>query len=243
MLLQERYNRCYVLPIEKRLRGSLLTYSRLYAYPTIPEPAPETGFVILDSGAFGLSMRGQYITEDYMGLLNQHYETYRTENVFCACPDEFLNPQATVRNWEKWYSKGYVDVFPIIQFETKGTIRTTMLEYQLDAFADIISPANQFIAISNPSIRGNIAHIEGFAKIISKVKDRGYGWVHCLGAGWSTQDIADWANFQALDSFDSIAYYTSVQQKDYWTQDRLTFKNQSIKHAEIANKIVRQATF
>lgn len=225
----------YVLPIPKQLRGSLLEYNRLYAYPSIPESPAENGFVILDSGAFGLSMQGRSITKTYMAKLNEHYKQNISDNAFAVAPDVFLNPAKTIRNWKYWHSQDYIDVCPIIQFSEKGMIDLANIRYQVDVYKE---HHQKFWLVSNPSICGNYAlSSRNLQTVFEMCRNAGAEWIHILGAGWSIKDIQVWSLVSGFDSMDSIAYYTSVKQNEYWSNERenTNFVQQSIKHAEIAN--------
>jgi len=47
------YKNRFVCPVPSWLRGKLLEYNRLYAFPVIPESLQNAEFQILDSGAYG----------------------------------------------------------------------------------------------------------------------------------------------------------------------------------------------
>lgn len=189
----------YIFPIPSWLRGKLLNYKRLYAFPVEPEDNP----FILDSGAFGLSKSGKKMNEAYFESLHQYYIKYPGWHV---APDVFLNPFRTMRNFKKWIHK-YPDcrVWPVIQFNAE-MVEWKTIEYQLDFYLKYI-PELDILFFSNPSLRAC-----NYPKdIFQKIKDNyPVSWIHNLGAGWNIEDIRIYASLKGLDSIDSIAYYNAV---------------------------------
>ncbi len=209
----------YVTPVPTPLRGRLLDRHRLDAYPSEPElPPPAGGFVILDSGAFGLSQRGgansrSPMTKAWMRGLAEHYQRYSGENVVCIAPDVFLDPAATWRNWRWWQDEIGVPVAPVIKFRQKR---------RLDVY-DAVRQARQyapwrpaFVAISNPGLRA-IECRETMPALCRLVREAaGATWLHNLGAGWDAADVRAWRDLACFDSIDSIAYYTDAQAGRAW---------------------------
>lgn len=222
---------CYVLPISKQLRGKLLDYNRLYAYPSIPEQAKSGGFVILDSGAFALSQSGGNMDDNYMQRLNTYYKKFARENTYCAAPDVFLNPFETVSNFQFWKLKNYHPVCPVLQSSKRYDIKDIL--WQIDEYE------SEFWFFSNPSLTGRQAQgkYRLLKQMCEKIRSMGGKWIHCLGAGWNLQDIKDWWQLGLFDSMDSIAYYTSVQNNEYWTTNNDVFEN-----ARLANDICKRNT-
>lgn len=231
----------YVLPTPTHLRGLLNDFNRLYAYPVVPElPSNENAFIILDSGAFGLSQQKREMNLNYMASLSKHYETYKSKNVFCVAPDVFLNPIKTVGNLKKWVQNDFfADVNVVFQFQQKKRIDIESVRYMLDEYEAI--PHSKDIAFfSNPGLGG--ADAQSFyceiQAICELIRSYGYQWIHVLGAGWSVDCITKWATFvgNAIDSLDSIAYYTA---KPNWRYDNVCLNlNPKINNAFIAQKII-----
>lgn len=205
----------FVFPIPKWLRGRLLNYKRLYAFPTIPEENP----FILDSGAFGLSKSGQRMNVAYLENLYQYYKQYPGWHV---APDVFLNPFQTMKNFEKWVKK-YPDcqVWPVIQFAYKK-VEWAIIKYQLDFYADFFDRL-EVIFLSNPSLRfGN--YLFDIFQIIKDYCE--VAWLHNLGAGWDIEDITGYSKMPGLDSIDSISYYKNLSyDRKYVSKEEATLKN------------------
>lgn len=221
----------YVLPIPERLRGYLLEYSRLYAYPTLPEPPSTDGFVLLDSGAFGLSKRGGQMDDAYMEGLANHYQCCCAERIYGIAPDVFLNPRQTLRNWEIWQKKNYPPVIPVFQSSRARWYDWVWFKRQAETYADA-NPS--MIAFSNPSMRQ--IPIAGTIALIVMIREiTGAQWVHNLGAGWNKDDIQQWQRLGCFDSIDSIAYYTT---RDSWRGIIWKGKERAIDNAKFANELL-----
>ena len=196
----------YVFPVPPFLRGKLLHYPRLYAYPTVPEKTNGT-FIILDSGAFALAKQGRQITKKYMEQLNKHYTRYDTSDCFpslAIAPDMYLQPDVSLRNYVYWVKKKYAPVVPVIQFGTKHRVPLQDVRYQMAVYK-----GKKIICVSNPALRAKLAKASGIEDVFKMLKkDYNVSWIHVLGAGWDKQDIFDWAQIQGFDSMDSIAYYS-----------------------------------
>ena len=190
---------------------------RLYAYPC--EPGFENGgFVIIDSGAFGLSQAKKKMSVSYMKKLSEHYEKYHTENVFCVAPDEFLNPQQTMFNFVTWQkTKLFSKICPVLQSDTKYIANEKTMLQQAEFYKK--KSDSKVIFFSNPSMYAE----KYLDKIFKKVKEIGFDWIHCLGAGWDIEDVKKWGSMQYLDSFDSIAYYTTKDKSAFGSLD--AYKN------------------
>lgn len=189
----------YVFPVPPWLRGELLEYKRLYAFPAVPEENP----FILDSGAFALFKRKQRMDEAYFEKL---YLYYSGSAGWKSAPDVLFNPKQTMFNFKNWFKK-YPDcrVCPVIQMRSKK-IETALSFFQLDFYKELIGKI-KFLFIANPFLRSS-GYPDDFFK---KIKERsGAGHVHLFGAGWDIQDIRGYSNFQCLDSIDSIAFYNAV---------------------------------
>lgn len=197
--------------------GVLPLADRLYAFPRRPEGVGlAQGVVILDSGAYGLSRRGQLIGPAHMEKLNRYYSEYGA-GCWCVGPDAYLNPAATMKNWRYWHAAGYAPVMPVIQFLRAGRLDVTSALRQA-AFYAAWSPAR--VAISNPGLTAAAAKAMGMGFICAEVRRiTGCQWLHNLGAGWSPADVADWRDMGSFDSIDTIAYYTDAQAGWRWRLD------------------------
>ena len=177
--------------------------NRLYAFPCEPQ-FKNNGLVILDSGAFGLSQSGGKMNFAYMKRLSEHYEKYYRENMLCVAPDEFLNPMQSMLNFQKWHKSGlFKHISPVLQCEKKFVINAHSILQQ----AEFYKTYSDTIFFSNPALTAKMSKAQGIEKILKKIKEMGYKWIHNLGAGWDIEDIKRWRDMQYLDSFDSIAYY------------------------------------
>jgi hypothetical protein len=87
----------------KKIQG----ISRLFAYPKAPHFENQGQKVILDSGAYGLSLSGGKIDLKYMEKLNEHYLKYANNKTLCIAPDEFLNPYQSMKNFKIWIEKEF----------------------------------------------------------------------------------------------------------------------------------------
>lgn len=201
----------YVYPVPSALRGMMTDRPRLYAYPTIPEP-PATPLTILDSGAYALSLQGRTMDAAYIAALATHYTTYRNDHTICIAPDVFLDWQQSVRHWQAWHKKDYPPVVPVIQFTNLRRIDLMAVRKQC-----LVYGKHETMALSNPGLRGIEARTCGMCDAISLVRSlTGAAYIHVLGAGWDVDDIRAWASFD-IQSFDSIAWYTSAQSGTCWS--------------------------
>ena len=191
-------------------------YCRLYAFPREPDPPPQRGFVILDSGAFGLFERGLRIGLRHMFALADYYRPYVGQGGYhCVAPDVFLHPVQTMWNWKWWQENIGLPVVPVIQFSKKGCIDFYLAMRQAQYYAGW-SP--RFVAISNPSLRASES--EAIRSVCAVVREiTGAEWLHYLGAGWSPGDIRGWRDMGVFDSIDSIAYYTAAHEGQLWRRD------------------------
>lgn len=182
--------------------------SRLFAFPAEPHFENNGRIVILDSGAFGLSIKKRKMTMKYMQALNEYYLKHRDdERVICVAPDEFLNPSQTMYNFKKWMAKGfYSKVAAVLQCERKHEINIDQLKWQAEFYREY----TDIIFFSNNGMRGRYAKLQNIEELFRYMKgELGVKWVHVLGAGWSIEDIEDWCGIRYFDSLDSIAYYRS----------------------------------
>ena len=188
----------------KKIKG----ISRLFAYPKEPHFENQGEKIILDSGAYGLSLTRKKMNLNYMKKLSLHYEKYYKENVICVAPDEFLNPYQSMHNWNKWHKEGlFKNISPVLQCSKKEVIDTKELLEQIKFYRKY-NPKNWLF--SNNFMTGEIARSTELYKIFDFMKNKlNIEWIHILGAGWSLEDIKDWKSIGNFNSMDSIAYYTT----------------------------------
>ena len=210
--------------------------SRLYAYTSAPEPLSGNGFVICDSGAFGLSQYGRSIDFAHMQKLNRHYRQYEAgagfPRVACA-PDQYLSPSATMRNWSRWHDAGFCSVAPVIQCQKPKQIDLHSVQLQINFYMPY-EPS--FIFFSNPGLRSIEAERQNikyaFEMIRGALKN---AWIHVLGAGWDLLDIAAWRKI-GPDSIDTIAYYSAAQSGTVWGEAGTSVAETAIHNARAAIK-------
>jgi len=179
--------------------------SRLFAYPKAPHYKNKGKKVILDSGAFGLSLQRRKLTKSHMEKLDKHYRKYARENTLCIAPDEFLNPMQSMWNIKKWFKNNYYpNVSAVLQCERKGIVDINSLKFQADYYSNF---TNEF-CFSNNGLTGQMAKMFKLEELFKYMKEKlKVKWIHVLGAGWSLEDIKDWMDIKYFDSMDSIAYY------------------------------------
>lgn len=209
-------NKAVVFPTPSFLRGELFGRNRLYAFPVVPEPPVADEFVILDSGAFGLSQRGGHMTEEYMRKLSAHYVEHGGGNDFpilAVAPDAYPNSYKSMKQWDTWHELGLCPVCPVIQFDNKRITAYSVLK-QCQFYAQY---RPKVVFVSNPGMTADVAQQNNIVPIIefiwSELKPR---WIHVLGAGWNTDDAKKWLRIRHVNSIDSIAYYTDAQAGLKW---------------------------
>lgn len=187
--------------------------SRLFAYPKEPHFENRGEKVILDSGAFGLSLSGGKINLNYMKKLNEHYLKYANKNTLCIAPDEFLNPQQSMQNFKVWINAGfYKNITAVLQCSKKGIVDTNEIIEQLKFYSKYNVKTYCF---SNNALTGEMALSYDLNKIFLFMKDKmQVEWLHVLGAGWSLEDIKNWQSLGS-DSIDSIAYYNTKNENEF----------------------------
>lgn len=186
----------------KKIQG----ISRLFAYPAKPHFENNGQIVILDSGAYGLSLQGKSINEKYMKKLSEHYQKFRQKNTLCIAPDVYLNPCQSMMNMRTWNKRGYFkDVTAVLQCEKERFVDLPSLLYQ----AKFYKAYSSTICFSNPNLNGEQALYfkDELEELFKYCKSLGFIWIHNLGAGWDVEDIKKWKTIKYLDSMDSIAYY------------------------------------
>ena len=218
----------YVFPIPSWLKGEMLTYKRLYAFPAMPEEKP----FILDSGAFALSKSGKKMDDAYLDQLHKYYTKYPAYHV---APDVFLNPEKSMDNFDIW-CENYPDclVFPVVQFQVKE-INILVAQYQLDFYFERFKEL-EVLFISNPSLLAWNYPVDFFQEIKNKYQ---VNYIHLLGAGWNLQDVQRYACLPELDSIDSIAYYNSTNtERGNWSKIKGNKKQIAIENAKRAKEVI-----
>lgn len=188
----------------KKIQG----ISRLFAFPVEPHFENNGRMVIIDSGAYGLSVKKRKMTQKYMQELNEHYTKYgNNEHTICVAPDEFLNPSQTMYNFQKWRKNGFFPrVAAVLQCERKHEVNIEQLKWQAEFYREYTDT----IFFSNNGLRGQYAQQIGIEELFRYMKEElNVKWIHVLGAGWSMEDIQNWCAIGYFDSLDSIAYYRS----------------------------------
>lgn len=203
----------YILPVPEFLRGKLLNYNRLYSYPNVAEAPAKNGFIILDSGAFALSRskKKAKMGLDYMKALNSFYKAqiskYPDALVYCAAPDVYLHPDASIAQFETWHLHCDTPVVPVLQSKRKGTWDWNALKAQARFYRQFQPTA---IFVSNPGCRAAAVPVDEMQAIATLIRsETGATHLHNFGAGWDAADIQGWAAMNVFDSIDSVAYYTA----------------------------------
>lgn len=210
----------YVFPVPRELRGALLSHSRLYAFPVEPEPPPDGGFVILDSGAFGLASAGARMDDAYIARLAAHYARHEGERVLCVAPDEYPNPARTMRNFVTWRG---VPVVPVLQSSRRGRLDAYAMLRQARLYGQSSHKIAHYedrpvVAISNPALFARDLPARAWQNVCAMIRQHiPDAWIHLLGAGWNVDDIRAWAEMECFDSLDSIAYYIAAQSFEAWS--------------------------
>ena len=231
----------YVLPIPSFLRGKLLAYNRLYAYPTLPEPPAEDGFVILDSGAFAMLQSGRAINERDMVLLAEHYRTHgQASNIFCAAPDVSKNPKKSMANLQFWIKEGFPKVNPVLQFESRG-FEWYSIEKQMDFYANCLGEIPFLFFAKRGSTAAECINYQ-IAEKLQKIREKyGVRWVHIFAGGWNKADVAAFSVVDSLDSIDSIAYYNTskndTQNLRGWGIMKGSMEANAIANAHLVNEL------
>lgn len=235
--------KCFVACINSRLPDLFKSVSRLYAFPAKPDTETVNEFVILDSGAFSLSLKGKEIDIPYMGRLHGYYRKYGAGNSFPVlgiAPDKFPDPDRTMQNYLTWIRLFKLPVVPVIQFSRMKHIDVFLGRKQGLFYREF---GNRIIAISNPGLKAKDA--QTLKILIDQLRKMDYSWIHCLGAGWNYNDCADWGKL-GFDSIDSISYYSDAEKGIAWKplsyqtgQSTLEYEELCKYNYNLANKAFR----
>lgn len=203
----------FVFPNNKKYQKDLEGENRLFAYPSIPIKSDK--LTILDSGAFGLSVKNKKMSSRHKEQLNEHYKKYYEENVMCAAPDEFLNPAQSMYNFKEWINKGYFEkISPVLQAKNKKILDLKDLLEQVKFYYEYTKTDKWFF--SNPGLTAEMAEEQKLDKFIIFIKQKfNIKRIHNLGAGWSIEDIKKYKNMNCFDSIDSISWYNTKDIKEF----------------------------
>jgi hypothetical protein len=203
----------FVFPNNKKYEKELQGYNRLFAFPSTP--VNNNKLIILDSGAFGLSVQNKKMSNEHMEKLNEHYIKNYKQNFMCASPDEFLNPLQSMYNFKKWLDLGYFDkISPVLQCKINKIIDLKDLLEQSKFYAQY-SKTNKWF-FSNPGLTAEQAGEQNIKEFIFFIKEKfKIERVHNLGSGWSLQDILEYKKMNCFDSIDSISWYNTKNIKEF----------------------------
>lgn len=186
--------------------------NRMYAFPSLPEPPPSDGFVILDSGSRELHSRGKGISVSHMHKLASHYKKNAGERVYCVAPDVPIDQMQSMSNFA-WWSEIYptITVCPVVQFGRGADVFDVLSQCE-------IYGSQKFILVENPKLRADEA--EQMQWICQVLREQmGANWIHGLNVGFDPSDIRGWADRGCFDSISSRAFYDSAKRGEKWTID------------------------
>lgn len=202
-------NKEYVFPhcrrFEKEIK-KIENINRLFAFPVIPH-FENKRLVILNSGAFGLSKQKKKMDKKYFFELSRYYSNYAKEynRLLCIAPDVFKRPDLSMKNIEIWrYYNLFENITPVLQNSKAMIIDKDELKYQIDFYAKL---NYKTLAYALYSADGMLHKRQNIEEIFFYARKMGVEYIHCLGAGWSLEDIAIWNSIDGFDTFDSTAYY------------------------------------
>lgn len=210
-------NKQYVFPHCKKFEKEITkikNLNRLFAFPVIPT-FKNKALVILDSGAFGLSIQKKKMNTKYFRELSNYYEKYYKvyDKVLCIAPDVFKNPFQSMQNVKIWRAlELFKNITPVLQNSRALVIDKDELKYQVDVYTKL---NYKTLAYSIHSANGMLHKQQHIEEIFFYAREKGVAHIHCLGAGWSLEDIAVWQSIDGFDTFDSIAYYTTKNADEF----------------------------
>lgn len=215
---------------------NLAEFERLYAFPNQPDLSGDKT-VLLDSGAFALSMRNQSMDKAHIESLAKYYNQHGLvrNNVHCIAADVFKNPSLSMQQYAEFIKtvSREVSISPVLQFPRKGFVdlfsaRKQLIFYKKNA---IVKP--RLICVSNHAFDATKCHdaLVRLAWLIRDIFDDVH--IHVLGAGFNSLDVARWLQTD-VDSIDSISYYTDAQSKMKWTLGSCSVEKSQESFSEIA---------
>ena len=204
------FPRCINIRYEREIE-QIKNLNRLYAYPSMPsfKYKDDNTLVILDSGAFGLSQLNKKMNKDYFIALSKYYQKHSKahKRMLFIAPDVFKNPFETMRNLKIWRGLNlFENITPVLQNSQMKIIDKDELKYQIDFYTKL---NYKTLAYSIYSADGMLHKQQNIEEVFFYARKMGVEYIHCLGAGWSLEDIAIWQSIDGFNSFDSIAYYTT----------------------------------
>ena len=205
----------FVVAMTWELRGRLMSFDRLYAYPSKPErPAPD-GFVILDSGAYALAKQGREIDQAHMRKLMEHYRQHAAPNVFAVAPDVYLDAPRSIKNLRWWHDNGGPPVGPVLQFRDPHRISIAESRLQLLEYAK--TAPHPMVFVGNADKAGASVDPLDVHALVQSCRDLlGAQYVHNLGAGWNPADIRAWQRVGGFTSMDSISPWWGAKRGECW---------------------------
>ena len=200
----------FICPIPEWLRGELLEYNRLYAYPVIPEDIGISEFQILDSGGYSLMKQKRRMSYKYIENLAIHYSEYDHEKRYLAAPDVGGNMWETMKNFEYYITQYSNNVQPVLHY-TSPYWDFSELKYQLDFYKERI---NDKKFIFSGKGRANVELMKKYGakhkiNLIQKILKN--HWLHIFGIGWGVHDCRELAKFGKSFSIDTINYYQAAE--------------------------------
>lgn len=230
----------FILSSNPLLEPELQDFDRLYAYPREPIFSNNNKMIILDSGAFGLSMANKKMDATYIKNLGLHYLRFMTENTYCIAPDVFKFPTLSMKQYEQ-FKRMYplLDVAPVIQF-TEPVADIFSAKKQIKFYSGLCKP--KMICVSNHKfdIQKQMNALKRICNFIYKAF--GDVKIHALGAGFNCRDVGEWMK-TGITSMDSISYYTDAQYKLKWIAgsscvepSNLSFKELALHNAKLATQ-------
>lgn len=236
------YKNRFICPIPNWLRGELLEYNRLYAYPVIPEYLANSEFQILDSGAYALSKQNRKMSANYIEKLAEHYNKYKGDCIYCVAPDVGGNMFETMKNWDYWHANYDIKVHPVLQF-SNHTFDLSQIQYQLKFYKERLGESIPFLFFAK---RG--ATVEEMFKygihhkikyIRSQIKNE---WIHFFASGWGKHDCMLLSKMGDNFSVDTINYYQAAEipqrnltEWGYFSENKI---ENAIHNANLANQIL-----
>lgn len=229
----------FILSSNRLLEPEIQKFNRLYAFPNIPNLDSEK-IIILDSGAFAMSMSKKRMDAEYINKLAQHYRKYATqENVHCIAPDVFKDPKKSIRQFIA-FRENYSDIkaSPVLQFYS-SQIDLFSTKKQIETYSKLSN--SRMVCISNNKFNAQ-KQLREIRFIVDEIRDKfGDVLIHVLGAGYSHNNVKDWLK-AGVTSLDSISYYTDAQHKLSWVMNsyetrfsNLSFRELALHNASIAN--------
>jgi hypothetical protein len=230
----------FILSANKLLNPELRDFNRLYAYPTIPDLDDEKT-ILLDSGAYMLSMQRRVMTLGYIDKLAAHYQHYAiSDNIHCIAPDCFKNPVVSIRQYRHFVDNYSVPIAPVLQF-VSSEIDLFNTKKQIDTYARLSK--SRMICLSNNKFNP-VKQSRELLHIVDNIRRKfSNTHIHVLGAGYNHNNVKDWMKL-GIDSMDSVSYYTDAQHRLAWRRNSyetqasdLSFKEIALHNARTANEI------